>query len=180
MSYAAYDNNDASHHSNAAAEWELTAQDLAVLAAYVDRAGAEETSFDDLFDDPTYRAAQTTFAAQSHPMMPHGHTHYRSAVQHGTQGLPRHASSAHWDYLPDPSAHPRRPTTHAGNRLAWAVAQDSACPESGGWANNDASRHSNPRPLPGYERQPVVARHHVSVPPRLGRGPSTRTFNSAG
>jgi hypothetical protein len=179
MSYT----DDNNFGSNAAAGWELTAQDLAVLAAYVDRAGAEETSFDDLFDDPTYRAAQTTFAAQSHPMMPPGQTHYRSAVQHVAQGLPGHASSAHWDYLPDPSAQRHavsRPTMHAGNRLAWAVAQDSALPESGGWANNDASRHSNPRPLPGYERQPVVARHNVSVPPRPSLGPSARTYNFAG
>jgi hypothetical protein len=63
---------------------------------------------------------------------------------------------------------------HAGNRLAWAVAQDSARPESGGWANNFGS---NPRPLPGYERQPVVAQY---VPPRPSLGPSTRTYHFAG
>ncbi len=174
MSYTAYDNN---FGSNAAAGWELTARDLAVLAAYVDRGGAEETSFDDLFDDPSYRAAQTTFAAQSHPMMPRGQTHYRPVVQHVTQGLPGHASSAHWDHLPDAATQPKRPTMHAGNRLAWAVAHDSARPESGGWANNDASRHSNPRPLPDYQQQAVVARHPVSTPPQ---GPSPRTYHFAG
>ena len=169
MSYT--DNN---FGSNASAGWELTARDLAVLAAYVDRAGAEETSFDDLFDDPTYHAAQTTFAAQSHPMMPHGQTHYRGVVQHVTQGLPGHTSSAHWAHLPDAAVQPKRPTMHAGNRLAWAVAHGSARPESGGWANHDFTRRSSPRPHPGHQQQSAVAHY---TPPQ---GPSPRTYDFAG
>lgn len=171
--------------SNAADGWELTARDLAVLASYVNRGGAEETSFDDLFDDPAYRAAQTSFAGHAHHLKPHGQTHYRPVVEYATQGLPGRASSAHWDYLPDsgaqrhavPHAAPRavtRPTMHAGNRLAWAAAHASARPESGNWSNNFGS---NPRPLPGYERKPVAAQHHVSAPPQ---GPSVRTYHFAG
>lgn len=163
MSCTAYDNN---FGSNVAPGWELSARGLAALAAYVDRADGEETSFDDLFDGPTYQAAQTIFAAQSHPMMPHGQTHYRPAVRYVTQGLPGHTSSAHWDHLPDPttdrrSLSPRRPMVHAGNRPAWAVAQDSAHPEAGGSSN----RHN----IPDY-----------SLRPRPGQGPSPRTYNFAG
>ena len=80
--------------------YDLTPRDLAILASDVNREGTEETSFDDLFDDPSYRMAQTTFRGQSHKLMPQGQTYYREAVQYADQGIPVATSTAHWDWIP--------------------------------------------------------------------------------
>ena len=169
MSYSAYDNN---FGSNAADGWELSAQDLAVLASYVNRGGAEETSFDDIFDEPTYRAAQTTFAGQGHRMMPHGQTHYRPVVQHVEQGMPHHLSSAHWEHLPD-SGTQKRPAMHSGSRLAWAVAQDSSRSETYGAPRNNfgSNPYTQHRPAP-LQRPPAR-----QVPAGT---PTARTYHFAG
>lgn len=189
---APYDNN---FGSNPAGAWELPAQELATLATYVDRGGEEETSFDDLFDGPTYRAAQTTFAAQGHRRMPHGHTHYRPAAQqHIEQGIPAQLSSAHWDRLPVTA----RPAAQSGSRLAWAVAQDSAwqgsstrpvtsMAETGGAGGGPPAAGFYAALLPGgapagagtYSPLPRAAPAAAPAPSR-GRGPSARTYHFAG
>lgn len=110
MSYSAYESVDTSPYANGA---ESAARDLepaqaAVETTRVNQAESGGSSFDDVFDDPSYRAAQSTFYAPGHKQMPHGQTHYRGAVTHTAQGLPDDSSSAHWGRLP---------TAHVAARL---------------------------------------------------------------
>ena len=138
----AYDNNFGSNPSPGEEASELSPRDLALLSDYVDRGGAEETSFDDLFDNGMYQTAQTTFQGRSHSLKPHGQTHYRGATEYSSQGMPLRSSTAHWNYLPNGGAqHPSQ--GHANRHLAYMAARDSARPESTGWDNNFGS---NPAP----------------------------------
>jgi len=75
---AAYDDR-----SDLALEWELTPQNLALFSSYVNQGGAEETSYNDLFDDGAYRAAQASFNAQAHSLTPRGQTYYRGRDEQG-------------------------------------------------------------------------------------------------
>lgn len=54
----------------------------------------DEVAFDDIFDAPAYRAAQTTFAAPAHALQPRGLTAYRAAAAPPAQGLPGSLTNA--------------------------------------------------------------------------------------
>jgi hypothetical protein len=109
-----------------AASWELAPRDQALLASYVDAGGADETSYDDLFDDAIFRTTQTTFQGRAHPLKPQGQTYYRGASRPASQGMPAALSSAHWGRLPAFG----RPTAYASRRVVFAVARDPARPKA--------------------------------------------------
>lgn len=100
MSYSAYESVDSSPYANGAEAGTWDPESAQATAHHSAAAQPEATSFDDMFDDATYHAAQSTFYARGHSQMPHGQTHYRGAVTHTTQGLPDDSSSAHWGRLP--------------------------------------------------------------------------------
>lgn len=129
-----YDNN---FGSNPAPGWELTPDHLAALAADLRQGGADDAGFDDLFDEPVYRAAQTTFCARGHRMMPHGQTHYRPAVTHAQQGIPEDRDTAHWGWIPARDPRPISRAAYAGGRLAHTLARDSGIP--GGLGASDSA-----------------------------------------
>ncbi|GFR89311.1 hypothetical protein ElyMa_002540000 [Elysia marginata] len=147
-----------------AQEKKLTTQGLAFLKAYVDRNGAEGTSFDDLFDDSSYRTAQTTFAGRARLLQPYGQTHYRPNVEYAPQGLPRQACMAHWEYLlPNSSDALRRNVVKARPKT-----KEYKSASSGRLYSPSSPR----KPLPKSEQKPAAA--------PLPLGPSTRTYNFAG
>lgn len=76
----------------------LEPETLAALMA--DENAPAVTSFDDLFDEPMYRACEVVFRGQPHRLAPQGQTYYRPAVDFTSQGFPPDLESAHWNYLP--------------------------------------------------------------------------------
>jgi hypothetical protein len=145
-----------------ASSWDLTPGGLSVLASYVNRAGAEEKSYDDLFDGPAYRAAQSAHAARGHARMPGSHTANRSLVRYETQGLAPGADTRHWQHaLPTAAAPAAAPCGQAAAARARAAQ-----------SRYDASLRWSAAPAPRASAQ--------APPPALGPiGPSPRTFNSA-
>lgn len=98
----AYDNN---FGSNPDAGWNLSEEGRAILGSMSVYANDEhpagnDASFDDMFDDSTYRANQSTFHRRGHALMPQGQTHDKKGVEYGEQGIPISMSAAHWQWLP--------------------------------------------------------------------------------
>jgi hypothetical protein len=166
----AYNNNFGSNSPNV---WELSAQDLAALASsHVDR-GAEETSFDDLFDGPSYRVAQSAFAGQGHRLMPRGQTHYRPTVDHPEQGMPRHLSSSHWGHLPDNTARRRAETMGGRNNNFGLASHMRASPA------HVQYMQTSPPHMQHMQTSPYNMRHMQTSPAYMG-APSVRNYNFAG
>lgn len=60
----------------------------------------DDQSFDDMFDDPSFRASRVFFQGRAHRLAPRSQTHYRPNVENNvgsTQRLPVSADTAHWD-----------------------------------------------------------------------------------
>jgi len=153
MSYTAYAEN--SSHSGIAPDYQAT------LADYVGRGGEDERSFDDLFDGPAYRQAQTTFLGAGHRLKPRGMTYYRPGVVTDAQGLPASAGSAHWAFLPpdlNQRNHNLNSVYHVGGFPPWHHPTKSrARPLPANRNHNLGSVFHAPPPSAPYGSAPRVA-----------------------
>jgi hypothetical protein len=110
---------------------DLTPRAYHSLHEYINDPKKTAKSYDDMFDGPVYRSAQSAFQRQPHGLHPSGPTLFRRNSSAFDQGLPQNLSVSHWKWL---TAAPRPSSAYAGGRLvAQSVARDSAGLGDGGF-----------------------------------------------